>query len=261
MLVNYHLHDINSYDAYGTIEQYIQEAIKNDVKFLGISNHVETVKNNSHVVDIEEAIIRFKKGKEEFLEIKEKYPQVNISYGCELSVNPESRKDIERLIKEVGFDFCIGSVHFVEGYDVAGENVIEICKKYPQEVLMDKYFNALLDGLKWGQFSHIGHFDVIKRFASNFYGEKYDMYLHEKILKEIAKIIIDKNFIVEINCAGIFCPCREPSPHGELVKFLIDNGVKKFTLSSDAHNPSEFMQGLLEGDIILKKYNIKPFHY
>ena len=41
MLVNYHFHDRNSGDAIGLLEENIQVAIKNDIKYFGIANHAE----------------------------------------------------------------------------------------------------------------------------------------------------------------------------------------------------------------------------
>ena len=262
MLVNYHVHDQNSSDACGTLEEIIQEAIKNNIKYFAISNHAEDVLHVKAKLDVNETIERLQKGREEYEVLKAKYPQICMKYAYEADMDEEFHLGHEQIQAAVEFDFVIGSIHSVDDYGVSGDNVIAMCKQYEhQDDLVNRYFEALLDGLKWGKFHHIGHFDVFKRFSSEYYGERYNFRKHADILKKIAKVIIEKEFVVEINCASLFCPVNEPAPHDELIEFLIECGVKKWTLGSDSHCPTDFPKGLIEGRNILEKHNIKAIFY
>lgn len=250
MLVNYHFHDRRSFDAEGTLEENIQEALRFGVKHLGITNHAEL---RSHVMDLDEMIQRFTEGREECLQLRKKYPELSIAYGYEATADSSVFHLHEALQKAVPFDFVIGSIHWVRGEDIS-----KIMPRISLDSLIHEYFDNMIQALKWGKFTQLGHLDFFGRYVPAIHGEKWQWENYKDILKKIAQEVKQQGIIVELNCAGLFTSGQATNPTPELVEFLFNEGVTQWTLGSDAHAPYEFSQGLKEGEKVFEKLEIVP---
>ena len=266
MLCNYHFHDRNSFDnpSNNYLEDNIKEALKHGIHHFGVSNHPDNVLGNGLLdwgkVEISEAIARFTKGREECLQLREKYPQISLAYGYESNLEPHYYPLQQAIEQIVPFDFIIGSLHTVDGNDIASPNTSLFAAMSYKDAI-HSYFEIMLQELPKSNCTHIGHIDLFKRFGAGYYGKRWDITPHTALLQKLAQVMVDKNIGVELNCSGLFSTAKEIFPSPELIGFLKDNGVTRFTLGSDAHNSRDFARGLREGEKLLQTFGIMPFTY
>jgi len=173
---------------------------------------------------------------EDYLELirkvrNEKYP-VEIKFGLEICYFKEFEDLIAEQTKDKGFDFLLGSVHFVD--DFAFDHKAEHWDGMDVDKLYHRYFEDSVLLAKSGIFDGIGHPDTIKLF-----GHKPSYSLteyYERLAKELASssMYADQN-------SGAYRRCPETASLGmeeELLRILKKHNVKIIT-SSDAHCPED----------------------
>lgn len=173
---------------------------------------------------------------EEYLELiqkvrREQFP-VDIKFGLEVCYFKEYEAFVSELVKNKGFDFLLGSVHFVDGfaYDLKPElwNGVDVDEIYRG------YFENTISLAKSGVFSGIGHPDAIKLFGHrpSFSLTEY----YERLAKALAQsgTYADQNSGVARKCPSTASLGMEP----ELLRILKKYNVKIVT-SSDAHCPED----------------------
>lgn len=172
----------------------------------------------------------------EYLELmelvrKERFP-VEIKFGLEVCYFKEFEGFIYELTKGKGFDFLLGSVHFVD--DFAFDHKAEHWAGLDVDKIYRRYFEDSVSLARSGLFDGIGHPDAIKLF-----GHKPSYSLsgcYESLAVELAK----SNMYADHN-SGVFRRCPETATLGmdeELLGVLKKHNVKIIT-SSDAHCPED----------------------
>lgn len=165
-------------------------------------------------------------------EVRNEKFTVDIKFGLEICYFKEHEAFIDKMTRDKGLDFMIGSIHFVDKF--AFDHTAELWKGRDVDKIYRRYFEDSVDLVRSGLFSGIGHPDTIKLF-----GHKPSFPLteyYEKLAKEISKV----NMYADQN-SGAYR--RNPNTaslgmNPELISILKNNNVK-FITSSDAHCPEE----------------------
>lgn len=224
MIVDLHNHTTLCNHATGSTEEYIKQAIKNDTKYFGFSDHApmkfepEYRMSFSQMAEYEQNILR----------LKEKYKNdidVLLAYEVDF-INGY----MDKRVLNSNVDYLIGSVHFIDKWGFDNPKFIGSYKHKDIDKIWQEYFDAIKAMAKTGYFNIIGHLDLIKIF--NFMPKK-DIRL---IAKDAIKAIKDTDLTVEINMAGYRKPTKEAYPSFELLQeiFALDIPI---TFGSDAHKP------------------------
>ena len=162
---------------------------------------------------------------------QKKYP-VEIKFGLEICYFKEFEDLTAELTKDKGFDFLLGSIHFVDNF--AFDHKAEHWTGMDVDKLYRRYFEDSVSLAKSKIFDGIGHPDAIKLF-----GHKPSYSLteyYESLAAELAKssMYADQN-------SGAYRRCPETASLGmekELLRILKKHKVKIIT-SSDAHCPED----------------------
>lgn len=177
-----------------------------------------------------------KKNLQEYLELikqvrNEEFP-VKIKFGLEVCYFPKHEDLIGELTKDKGFDFLLGSMHFVD--DFAFDHNAELWEDEDVDRVYRRYFEDSVLLARSGIFDGIGHPDTIKLFGHrpSFPLTEY----YEKLAVELSKsgMYADQN-------SGAHRRCPDTAPLGmdpELLHILKSHNVKIVT-SSDAHTPED----------------------
>lgn len=162
---------------------------------------------------------------------EERFP-VKIKFGLEICYFKEYESFVRELTKDKGFDFLLGSVHFVDGfgYDLdpaewAGVDV---------DNLYRRYFEECISLAKSRLFDGIGHPDAIKLF-----GHKPSFALTE-YYERLARELANSNTYADQN-SGVARKCPDTATLGmdaQLLTILKKHRVTIVT-SSDAHTPKD----------------------
>ena len=245
MECNYHTHTYLCNHASGTIEQYVQEAIKNGLKILGFSDHVPVPFSNGHRSTFRMDTHEIEIYVNEVLRLKESYKdKIQILLGYEMEYYYKEFDATMNLIKQFPCDYLILGQHWTNNeYDGA------YCGAVVSEENFKQYVKQVIDAINTGVFSYIAHPDLIN------YRENDKIYIKEMTkLCEAAKA---KGIPLEFNILG-FVDGRN-YPCNTFWKLVSDVG-NEVIIGSDAHyveavgNPVDFT----EANKWLNSCGIKP---
>lgn len=165
-------------------------------------------------------------------QVRNKQFPVKIKFGLEVCYFKEFEGFISELTKEKGFDFLLGSIHFVD--DFAFDHKAEHWEGLDVDKIYRRYFEDSISLARSGIFDGIGHPDAIKLFGHKPSYALSDYY--ESLAKELSKssMYADQNSGVERRCPDT----ASLGMDRELLHTLKKNGVKIIT-SSDAHCPED----------------------
>lgn len=162
---------------------------------------------------------------------KQSWP-VNIKFGLEVCYFKQFEKLIYTTTKDKGFDFLVGSVHFID--DFAYDHKPEHWNNIDIDWAYHRYFNTSIDLADCGIYTGIAHPDCIKLF-----GHKPSFSLFE-YYNRLAVTLAKNNMYAE-QSSGSYRRCPNTSELGmnmDLLKAMKKHDVKIQT-ASDAHCPED----------------------
>ena len=256
-LSNLHAHT-KYCDGKNTAEEYIIEAIKQGFKSVGLSGH--------SYMYFDEAACMTQLGTLEYVselkQLKEKYKdKIQVYIGIEADYYSGYNKLLD---KNFGFDYRIGSVHYVKNkkdeiyYCVDNtpelfEVAISEYSNNDESEFIKAYYDNVTNMIITQKPDILGHLDLPKKFNKNskFFDETSKWYT-EKI-DEVLNVIKDNNTIVELNTGGISRGyISEPYPSIDILKKIKNLNIP-ITISSDAHESKNLSFYFKETIDLLKK--------
>lgn len=183
----------------------------------------------------------------------EQFP-VKIKFGLEICYFKEFENFISELTEGKGFDFLLGSIHFVD--DFAFDHKAEHWAGLDVDKIYRRYFEDSVALAESRLFDGIGHPDLIKLF-----GHKPSYSLsgcYECLAKELSKsdMYADQN-------SGAARRCSKTAPLGmdeELLRILKKYNVKIIT-SSDAHCPEDVGYKIKELNSLIERVTSAKTQY
>jgi len=241
-------------------EQYIIQAIENSLSTIGFTEHaplpIGFIDPAGDSAMTQESLIEYQ---EEIQRLQSKYKDdITLLISLEIDYIEGSKEYYSRLLEEFPYDYCIGSVHFLEnknaiagaigqvtpywGFDfsaeyfhhgVEGRNIQEIVKEY---------YNKVEKLLEWDFVNVVGHLDLIKKYnKDNMYFSKSDQW-YQRLLEAVLQKVRKSEKVLDVNTAGIRKECRECYPASFILQkaHALDISI---SLGSDAHFPQEVANG------------------
>lgn len=229
---NFHTHTSRCLHAGGTDIEYIESAIKNNIKILGFSDHAPYPDNRfglrMQYNELDEYIQTMKNFKNKYLN------QIEIRIGLEIEYDPEKKAYYEQLLNEKGVEYLALGQHIY----------ISPSKKYVNIYNLDntdqyiEYANTVKEAIQSGYFAFIAHPDVI--FLNDLHWDQ-NCEIASDIIIEAAK---QSKTPLEFNANGLrrglqhFCDGeRYPYPHQNFWKRVAQNNIPVL-INADAHHPN-----------------------
>lgn len=246
-MINYHFHDHRSSDGVAPLPEHCEAAVAAGIREICVTNHAEVMgPNGSWNADLEEMRDRFHSVHDSVREARLKFPDLRIRLGIELEFRPEWISVFDRLTAEVPFDFVLGSVHLVDGFNISGGPERDsFFQNRTQDEAYRRYFRELAAMVEWGGFDVVSHFDLITRFGHRHYGP-YEPARYRDEIQPVLAAMASSGLGIEINTSGIFGP-GVPYPERDILAWALEAGVPALTLGTDSHRPDTFAEGLVEG--------------
>jgi len=226
MIVDLHNHTLLCNHAEGTIDEYIQKAIKSGTKVFGFSEHAPMDFDPKYRLKFD----AMREYESSILLAKEKYKnEIEILLGYEVDY---LQGHMDARVLNANVDYLIGSVHFIDKWGFDNPEFIGRYEEEDIDEIWQKYFDTIQEMAKSGLFDIVGHLDLIKVFK----------FMPRKNILDIAKnalLAIKKaDMVLEINMAGYRKPIKEAYPSKELLKMAFDLNIP-ITFCSDAHAPEQ----------------------
>jgi histidinol-phosphatase (PHP family) len=178
---------------------------------------------------------------------------LEILLGLEIEWLPGVSSPRDELFSEMGLDYSIGSVHYVDlpgsGLFAVDEGIESFEAKIglfegedPGRALYEDYYRRLAALVESGGFDILGHFDLVKKNNGSgadgkgrWFDESSKAYLDAAF--EAARALKGTDIVAEINVGGISRgKVKTPYPSLAILRELRANRVR-ITFSADAHAP------------------------
>lgn len=163
--------------------------------------------------------------------------KIQIRLGIELDWIPDQMDEVYKLLNKESFDYVIGSVHYIDGFEFDHPRYREQLRD-PElaDSVWNRYMNALRELIESGCADIIGHVDLPKKFGC-FASKKVMESVHDG-MNELFKTAARKGMALDLNTSGWRREIRECYPSATLLKLAAQSGIG-LTLGSDAHAPQE----------------------
>jgi len=257
-MVDYHIHSSLSFDSISDPESMALEAVKRGLREICFTDHYDSNSDPQKPANLFTA--------EQY---RHRYdnlcvPGLVIRRGMEFGLTRLNMGQVQAF--EYPFDFVIGSVHFVEGFDPyepeywEGRSVQEAFCAYLEEVYQCVRLHD--------DFDVLGHMTYVCKSIHNPTHEPVRFEEYRDIADEIMKILIAKGKGIEVNTSGIdrvgvFLPSED------YLRRFKELGGQIVTVGSDSHDCSRIGQYIPQALEVIKEIfgyvctfeNRKPMFY
>ena len=254
-ITNYHTHTTYC-DGKNSPEEMVLAAIGANMSEIGFSVHSPLPFDSDWAIKED----RLDEYKSELFSLREKYKeQIKIYVGIEQDYFSENSTD--------GFDYVIGSVHFIYkngeylAIDISADEVkANIKKHYGGDALAycEDYYNLVKDVYNKTKCQIIGHFDLVTKFNEKMPLIDTSAPRYKKAAREALGELIKTPAIFEINTGAISRGYRTcPYPQEEIMDEIADSG-KPFVINSDSHNVETVGFGIKE---LMRELSVCGYKY
>lgn len=240
MLIDYHMHTRLT-DGVGEPADYAKVAMERGLQEIGFSDHaplgdemaIQQLALDEYRGDWNMKLSDLGTYVGWVQEAQAKFPQLSIKLGLEVDYFPGREDWIRELAQMHGWDFFLGSVHFINGWPVDAS--AKHWKDRDVEERWRAYFDVWTQAARSKLFDSLAHPDLPKKF-----GLRPTTYFTD-VFEAALTVVANSETAIEVSTAGLRKPCREVYPSVEFLKIAHRLGVP-VTLGSDAHLPQEVGQ-------------------
>ena len=260
MICDCHLHTCFSGDSETPVRAQLDRAISLGMQAVCITDHHDWDAPNEKGEMDDRFLLDFPRYIPALREIREEYRgRLDMGIGVELGLQLHARQDTDNIMKLYGdaFDYIIGSIHFVDHYDVyypqwfamdvsesrSDERYIptreeaEAVTREKEAARYRHFFEVTLKRLEsYDCFDSLGHLDFVVRYGPN-KNRFYDFKTYGDIISAILELLIRKDKALEVNTGGFKYGLGHPNPCEDVLKRYRELGGKLLTVGSDAHVP------------------------
>jgi histidinol-phosphatase (PHP family) len=227
---DYHVHSHFSSDSEASMETMCMAAIKAGIRELGFSDHVDLHPSEpfQDYLDLEAWWVSFEACEQKFA------GELVLRAGVEVGEPHRFSQRVERLIQEHPWDFVLGSLHWVGDECVFDQAFFQQNERNSYLA----YFRELEHLVHDGNFDILAHFDVVKRYGYEHYGE-FLPEQYEEPIRRILRKLAERDLALEINTVTLRRSIQQPSPDVNILRWFLEEGGHYVTLGSDAHEPQD----------------------
>lgn len=245
MEYNYHTHTARCRHASGTAEEYIENAIRNGIKYMGFSDHVPLKFPDGSESGYRVPTSQGKEYCDEIRALAEKYKdKIDIRIGFEMEHYPLYFNEMLQNAIDYGAEYLILGQHFTG--DDNGDGFYSGQENENSEELK-KYTELIISAMQSGVYTYLAHPDLF-----NYEGDM-DLYWDE--MRKICVASRKYNVPLEINFLGIRDNRKYPRE-----KFWEIAGEEQspVTFGFDAHDAKAAYDGesLKVAEEMVRKYNL-----
>ena len=223
MDANYHTHTVRCNHAEGTEREYIEQALRRNIRILGFSDHSPQVYDGyvsgfrMRPEQLEDYVATLRKLRSEYAD------RIEILIGLEAEYYPRYFSRLMALIRPYHLDYLILGQHFT-GNESDGEPPCP--KPTDDEKMLERYVRQTIEGMETGTFSCLAHPDLC-----NFTG---DQRIYRRWYEKLCVRAKELGIPLEMNMLGYATGRHYPTASFFRIAQEVGNEV---ILGCDAHNP------------------------
>jgi len=237
MIADYHTHTPLCHHASGTPEEYVDAAVAAGLGEFGISDHAP--QSPEPYDDWRMAAADLPRYLDWIAQARAHADgRIPVRAGIECDWIPGNHAWIEELAARYNWDYLIGSIHYLDGWDFDNPKWLGHWAEVDLENLWARYWQAYAEMAGTGLFDILAHADLVKKFG---FVPADDPARH---YEPAVEAILASGAAIEINTAGWYKPCDEAYPAPGFLQLAAMAGIP-LVISSDAHAPDEVARDFL----------------
>ena len=242
-MFDYHMHTRVSFDGHDTGLQMAQAAKAAGLKEICFTDHLDyDPLGKMGILAFDTAVYN---AEYDDLEI----PGLKIRRGMEFGMTVDNRAQFRKDLQRRPFDFVLGSVHFVDDFDVYYEDYWKDKSVFQAE---RRFLEATLECVEFHEdFDVLAHLTYIAKTHCHPSPRPVPFEEHRELIDEILKTLARKDKGLEMNTSGVD-RCGGFLPTEDMVCRFREVGGKIVTIGSDAHQSRRVGQYAFEACDILK---------
>ena len=252
MKYNLHTHTKRCNHARGEDREFVENAIKANIRVLGFSDHCPQffpgTDYYSYFRMLPEQAFEYA---ESIRALQREYSaDIQILLGFETEYYPAAFDALRAFVKPLKLDYMIMGQHFIGNeFDEGSYYAAESGKK---EDYLRRYVRQVKEGLSTGAFSYLAHPDIV------WYSGSEDYYRRK--IKELCSFAKQRDIPLEYNMLGYMNGRSYPNP--EFWKIAAEVG-NKVVIGYDAHDPKVLLKDELFRQCLanLDAYGISPISF
>ena len=159
--------------------------------------------------------------------------------AAEMSYVAGEEAAIESFLSTAGFEYTIGSVHFVDD-DTYTKNIpYADADDETRRAAVARYYDAVVALVESELFDVLGHLDLPER-QSTLRG-----FSRPEDYERVAAALADSRTVPELNAGRVNRSLGRPHPNPEMLQRFSKHGIE-FVLGTDSHRPAELPQRVPE---------------
>ena len=254
---DYHVHSSISPDSKCPMEDSCRAAVENGLTELVFTEHLEFYSPGHAGYPFDAAYL------DRYFETLEACRRqfagaLSLPSGIEIGQATWDLQEAERILTQFRFDYVIGSLHSHKGSD---DYCFVDFTDLDVEVILDRYYQELLELCSWGGFDVLGHLTYPLRYITGRDHIPVDMSRYDEIIREILRTLIQQRRGIEVNTSTLRQGLGEPMPSLHYLKMFRELGGEIVTLGSDAHRSADLGAGIPEGMALLQEAGFDYFAF
>lgn len=229
LIANYHTHTKRCGHASGEDREYVEEAIKAGIKYLGFSDHSPMPFKGSYMSGIRMSLKEAENYFSSIEALKKEYKNdIKIYAGVEAEYYPEIFDDLIKFLSDYPLDYMICGQHYIDGE----QNSYYMGSRFSAEKILARYVENIKGAIDSGRYLYIAHPDL-----PQFVGESET---YDKHMRDLCIYAKEHNMPLEINVLGYLKnPSDPPYPTKRFFKIAKEVG-NRVVMGIDAHSPAAF---------------------
>lgn len=168
----------------------------------------------------------------EAIEAVREEADVAVYDGVEVDYDPRDEEAIADFLAEAGFDYALGSVHFVDGVNVHVPGPFRERSEADRRAVVDEYFEDLEALLRSELFEVTAHPDVVER------NEALRGLAAESHYRQVATAFAESRTVPEVNAGRVTDDYGRFHPRETFLDVLAEHDVA-VTVGTDGHAPRQ----------------------
>ena len=252
---DYHTHSRVSPDAFSSMTEMAEAAIRQGLQEICFTDHVEPIWFGSTAP---RKTYDWAPLTEEFRAAQAAVgDRIRLRLGVELG---DAVWDLDRsqaiMARAPALDFVIGSIHILsERMD--GRDLYSLAPRDEAETqaCLADYLGQIQRLARWGGFHVLGHLTLPLRYLNENRGMHVSFDGFEAEMEDIFRTIIPKGIGIELNTNR----GNTPLPDAKWLKLYRGMGGEGITLGTDAHTPAAVGCAIREGQALLRECGFRRF--
>ncbi len=223
---DYHVHTTFS-DGSGSVAECVEHAISVGLSEIGISDHISAVQPTPWEMP-SVPYARLDRYVAEVREAAQRYGDITVLLGIEADYLPEHADALDALLDAWPFDYVIGGVHMVDGFDFNDPALRHDPRWSAPDALFAAYYETVRQAADFGRFDIIAHLDYI-----GLWGHTPGATVSAAVDRAL-RAIAAGDAAIELNTDRLSDPAGVMYPSDELLRAANELGIP-LVISSDAH--------------------------